>query len=239
MVNFKPMQDHLMGCTWKLIEKYGVKDPFIDIGGGSGWLSLFLAEKGWQGALVDSSRSAYALACCILEGTPVKVLLGDVSGVDKKFSTVLLFDVIEHVKNDTNLVRQARDLLVPGGHLVISVPSHPSEWRNDDYNYGHFRRYEPKKLKVSLEKLGFKVLEMQDYTFPFFWLMRRLYTPFVKKSKGGIAEHTSSSYQNPLFTFFNKVLGWKGIWLPLNILQDLFRHKYWGCQLLVIAKKND
>ncbi len=239
MVNFKPMHDHLMECTWKLIEKYSAKDPFLDIGGGSGSLSLFLANQGWQGSLVDSSRSAYAWACCMLEGTPVKVILGDVSTVPQMFSTVCLFDVIEHVKNDAALVRKARALLVPGGHILIAVPMHQSEWRNDDGNYGHFRRYEPVQLKKLLEKTGFQVLELYDHSFPFFWFMRRLYTPFIKKSKRDMEELTGESHQNPLFAFFNKWLSSKGLWWLPNKVQDLFSHRYWGCHVLVIAKKRE
>ena len=231
------MQDHLMECTWKLIEKHGAKDPFLDIGGGSGSLSLFLANQGWQGALVDSSRSAYALAYCVLQGTPVKVLLGDVSTVTQRFSTVCLFDVIEHVKNDAALLRRARDRLVPGGHILIAVPMHKREWRLDDNNYGHFRRYSPEQLKQLVAKSGFHVLELWDHSFPFFWLMRRIYTPFIKKSKKAMEELTGESHQNPLFAFFNKWLGAKGLWWLPNKFQDLFSHRYWGCHVVVIAKK--
>lgn len=231
------MHDHLMECTWKLIEKYGAKDPFLDIGGGSGSLSLFLANQGWQGALVDSSRSAYAWAYCVLQGTPIRVILGDVSTVGQKFSTVCLFDVIEHVKGDAALIRKAQDLLVPGGHIIIAVPMHQKEWRNDDDNYGHFRRYEPVQLRKLLEKAGFQVLELRDHSFPFFWLMRRIYAPFIKKSKKAMEELTGKSHQNPLFTFFNKWLGSKALWWLPNRFQDLFSHRYLGCHVVVIAKK--
>lgn len=237
MVNFKPMHNHLMDCTWQLIEKYGAKDPFLDIGGGSGSLSLFLANKGWQGKLVDPSRTAFVSAKLNLGGTPIEVVLGQMSGVKGKFASVFLFDVIEHIKGDIDLLREARDRLVPGGYMLISVPMHASEWRNDDINYGHLRRYDPKDLKKQLEKLGLEVLEMYDYTFPFFWGMRRLYTHFVKKSKGNLEENTLASHKNSLFSFFNKFLGWRGLWLPLNAVQSLFKHRYWGCQLLVIARK--
>ena len=111
------------------------------------------------------------------------------------------------------------------------------EWRTDDANYGHYRRYAPDQLKRLLEKSALQVLEMWDYSFPFFWLMRRLYTPFLRKTGGAKEALTRVSHQNPLFDLSNRLLGRPWLWRPLHAVQDRFRHRYWGCHLLAVAKK--
>jgi len=55
-----------------------------------------------------------------------------------------LFDVLEHIKNDQQVLRKLSSLLVKGGFLVMAVPSNPDEWSWDDDFYGHFRRYNVK-----------------------------------------------------------------------------------------------
>jgi hypothetical protein len=81
------------------------------------------------------------------------------------------------------------------------VPSNPREWRWDDDSFGHFRRYTEAGLRERLAGAGFSVVELWDFTFPVFWLMRRAYTR-IKSPPSRMAETMQertrqSSAKNP------------------------------------------
>ena len=68
---------------------------------------------------------------------------------DEKFDTILYIDVIEHIENDAAELQQARELLAPGGHLIVLVPAHQSLFSPFDKAIGHYRRYNRKRLLQS------------------------------------------------------------------------------------------
>lgn len=82
---------------------------------------------------------------------------------DNSFSSILAFDIIEHINNDEMLIDELYRICKPGGIIIGSVP------HNDDkflpkYNLTfyhrsdltHKRYYVPSTLTESLEKSGFK-----------------------------------------------------------------------------------
>jgi hypothetical protein len=87
-----------------------------------------------------------------------------------------LWDIIEHVEHDQRLLTAAVAHLAPGGHVLIAVPSNPREWRWDDDFYGHHRRYSQLGMMTLLASTGLTSIAFWDFTWPSFWLMRRLYT---------------------------------------------------------------
>lgn len=78
------------------------------------------------------------------------------------FDLILILDVIEHIKNDLAVVREAKRVLSPGGVIIITAPALPFMWSAHDKNQGHFRRYTSnqmeklaRKSKLSLEFLSY------------------------------------------------------------------------------------
>src|SRR5580704_14188447 len=45
-----------------------------------------------------------------------------------RFDVVGLFDVIEHLDDDVGVLRQLRQLVKPGGALMLTVPADPNLW---------------------------------------------------------------------------------------------------------------
>lgn len=64
------------------------------------------------------------------------------------FDSILYIDVIEHIENDAEELLRARDLLRPGGHLIILVPAHQWLYSPFDKAIGHYRRYNKKRLRT-------------------------------------------------------------------------------------------
>lgn len=76
------------------------------------------------------------------------------------FDTLLYIDVLEHIEDDREELRQARRLLRHDGRLVVLAPAHPWLYTPFDREIGHFRRYTRSSLA---ERLGeqFDVLSIE------------------------------------------------------------------------------
>ena len=70
---------------------------------------------------------------------------------------VCLWDVIEHTPDDLAVLREARDALAPGGHLVISAPAYQFLYANNDRVAHHFRRYTRGQLVRRVTEAGLAV----------------------------------------------------------------------------------
>lgn len=181
MANFPPLKNYILYCLDKIIDSYGIEAPFLDVGCGVGDVSVHLAKKGFSGIALDMSDQAFKAAKNNLQQfNDVTVENMSLFEMEGSFKTLLAMDVIEHIENDTDAFNKIASLIEPQGHLILSVPTNPREWRWDDDFYGHVRRYDKKQLSDKLISCGFEVVEVLDFTFPVFWMMRRMYTRIKK-----------------------------------------------------------
>ena len=58
--------------------------------------------------------------------------------------------MIEHIEDSKAELQRARDLLAPGGHLLILVPAFQVLYSEFDKAIGHHRRYDKRLLKQEL-----------------------------------------------------------------------------------------
>jgi SAM-dependent methyltransferase len=83
------------------------------------------------------------------------------------YGLVLLLDVIEHLADPVEAMAQARRLLAPAGHVVVTVPAFPILWTShDDFNQ-HLRRYCRHSLEEEARAAG---LEVEFIRFFFHWM---------------------------------------------------------------------
>jgi 2-polyprenyl-3-methyl-5-hydroxy-6-metoxy-1,4-benzoquinol methylase len=239
MVNFKPMNDEILWLIDMLIKKERIKGPFLDAGGGIGDISSHLSDKGLEGTFVDFSKHAIVKARKNLEKTNIKIEQGDMLKIKDKFNLILILDVLEHVPNDKEIVKHLHHILNKGGYLIVSVPIKMKEWESDDDDYGHLRRYGVSEIKNLLRNGHFKIKRSWDYTFPFFWLMRKGYTRVLKPKKR-ISMHATEKTKisgTKAFNLFNKYLRSKILWYPVWRINHMFRNMFLGHQILILAKK--
>jgi len=81
----------------------------------------------------------------------------DFEKIKKKFDSILMPNVLEHVKDDVLALRLLRDTLKDRGHLVIYVPCHKFLFCDLDVAEGHYRRYSGKEIEAKARKAGFKI----------------------------------------------------------------------------------
>ena len=178
MANFVPLKQYMLYCLDRFIERRGLHGPFLEVGCGRGDVSAWLAARGWHGLAIDFSPVAIAAARSRLAAFPhvdvAEMALADVRG---EYACVILWDVLEHIEDDTGALATIARLLAPGGHVLVAVPSNPArEWRWDDDFYGHVRRYTVDELTAKLSGAGLVPRDVWDFTWPWFWAMRRVYT---------------------------------------------------------------
>ncbi|PKK89262.1 MAG: hypothetical protein CVV64_15245 [Candidatus Wallbacteria bacterium HGW-Wallbacteria-1] len=129
----------------------------FDIGGGNGFVSLGLIEAGYDAVLVEPGpqgaenalrRGVANIVCATTESAGFK--RGSLPAVG-------LFDVIEHIDNDLDFMRDIRGLVKPGGRIYATVPSYQSLWSAQDESAGHFRRYSMQSLLRLFGSAGFHI----------------------------------------------------------------------------------
>lgn len=77
--------------------------------------------------------------------------------VEGPFDLIALFDVLEHLDEDTESLRSLSALLAPAGKLMLTVPALQFLWSSHDEVHHHHRRYSRGSLKQVLEGAGLKV----------------------------------------------------------------------------------
>ena len=74
-----------------------------------------------------------------------------------------MFDVLEHIEEDTEVLTEIYRAPVKGGGIILTVPQHPWLWSQaDDYAH-HVRRYRAQELKIKIERAGFKITRITSF----------------------------------------------------------------------------
>ncbi len=152
----------------------------LDIGCGTGGM---LASLSGRYDVVGTDMSPLAIEHCCRRGLK-KVHCGTLADLpfrDRPFDLALLLDVIEHVDDDAALLREAGDLVKPGGAVIVTVPAYPWMWTHHDEANHHRRRYTATTFRSSLTRAGFRIRSLSSYNtilFPLA-LVQRLAAGFL------------------------------------------------------------
>lgn len=248
---FSPNKKFLSKLTSEYLKKYAVSGSFFELACGDGTFTALLAKKGFVGNSIDLSEEAINKTTDLLAGLGLQDKV-NVSQTDlfnykenNKYDLALAYDVFEHIENDLQALEKMKSLLKNNGFLFLSFPIKKKEWRWDDDVYGHLRRYDINEMYEKFSKNGLVLLEVIDYTFPIIWLMRRLYTYFKFSSK--TAESPLSVIEKTKKSAFSsaagngvimKCISFFPVWPLVFILQQLFKRRLWGCNVLLVIKKD-
>ncbi len=82
-----------------------------------------------------------------------------------KFDTIFALNVVEHIPDHEQALRNAMKMLRPGGRVVILVPAFQSLFNGFDTQLDHQRRYTRKSLQKLIEESGFTLKSAQYFNF--------------------------------------------------------------------------
>jgi glycosyltransferase involved in cell wall biosynthesis len=96
---------------------------------------------------------------------------------EQRFDSVICLNVVEHLEDDVNALRNIRRSLDRNGRAIILVPNGPGLYGSLDRVLGHYRRYTRKQLITACEQAGFhveKLLKFNHLGAPGWWLNGRV-----------------------------------------------------------------
>ena len=134
-------------------------DP-LEVGSGLGHYAADWAAAGvpqWTASEADDTRLA-ALRDRFAQDQVVRVrVLSVPTDEQAHHSSVVAYNVLEHIPDDVQALRTFAHLLRPGGRVVLVVPAFPSAMSAFDRAIGHQRRYRRRTLRAAAEQAGLVV----------------------------------------------------------------------------------
>ena len=88
---------------------------------------------------------------------------GDFVRFTETMDSVVCLNVLEHVEDDLQGLRNIHSALRPGGRAIILVPHGQEVFGTLDVALGHFRRYKHSELQERMESTGFRVDRILEF----------------------------------------------------------------------------
>ncbi len=146
---FSQLQPHIKGRT-------------LEVGCGSGNFTALIAQNCSELLAVDLDEEYTQQTRSRLKESPqdyshVKVMTADATTMEcmQSFDTIIMLDVLEHIKDDVAVLHKLKQLLAPGGTLLIKVPALESLYNSLDEAVGHHRRYTTDTLRAALTRAAY------------------------------------------------------------------------------------
>lgn len=172
------------------IERYVPRGRILDVGCGRGFLAAVMRDHGWDAHGVEMSPTAAEHA---RHGLGIPVFVGDLLDspyLPGSFDVLVFWHVLEHVADPLATLRKAREILKPGGLLLVAVPNFESlqarfsrrHWFHLDVprHYHHFR---VPVLERILGETGFTIADVRHFNLeqnPYGWIqsfLNRMWLP--------------------------------------------------------------
>lgn len=214
-----------------LVIKHLKKGNVLDVGSGTGHMTLEALKMGHEVTAIDISPEMvnFTKSECIQLGYEAKTIVLDVKNIEtvgiECFDNVICLDLLEHIKDDNDVLKYLHSVLKEKGKLIINVPSLKFLYGIRDKEMGHCRRYDKGELIEKLKKNGFTIEKIMYFNF----LGVFPYIIFEKVLQRKIYEdirYQRGKFKNIINMVLNK-------WL-------LFETKIrvpWGLSLFVVATK--
>jgi SAM-dependent methyltransferase len=150
--------------------KFSVNYPVLDIGGGDG---TFLESQDVKEAIILDATAEKNKRYLYIHADLTKQL----PSLNKKFKTIFITEVLEHLENPLYLLAQVYDLLDNDGFCYISVP-----YTEIGPKHHHVCRWTKKEIINQTRKIGFvpKVIQQRrrfrglGFWLPHCWLVLAL-----------------------------------------------------------------
>lgn len=205
---------------------------YLEVGCGTGIVVSAIEQKlNWKITGLDLSMTALRLASKRFSGELVRA---DIFRNDliEKFDVLGLFDVLEHLSNDTSFLNRCKKYLKDDGYICITVPAGPELWSQLDLASGHKRRYTKETLIKLIEKSNLEIISINYYGFLLYPILR-----FLRSRKESSINKMNILRKNlavPFWpvNFFLKIL------FSIEAALLPFVHAPIGGSLIVMCKRN-
>jgi 2-polyprenyl-3-methyl-5-hydroxy-6-metoxy-1,4-benzoquinol methylase len=136
----------------------------LDIGSYMGLFMQTAIGRGWQCRGIEPDRDAWSHAVNTLGLDVCWGTLDTCPPASQSCDAITLLQVLEHLSDPRETLRRVRDLLRPGGALIVEVPNIDC-WpvtllgrRHRHFAKHHFTFFGPKTLRTLLQDCGYEVV---------------------------------------------------------------------------------
>jgi SAM-dependent methyltransferase len=220
--------------------KYSFSKNFADIGGGNGFQvkylqeslpskNIFLIEPSLSGCLNAKKRGVKNIYSMFFQEFPFEKL---------EVNAVGLFDVIEHIEDDTAFLKEISNKLESGSLFFITVPAYKWLWSDMDVYSEHFRRYDSNKIKELAKSANLEIIHNGKFFFylPIITLLFRVLPDLFSSRKKDLDENfLKEELKKHKANFITEF-----IFKPLNKLEIAFLKKIkiiFGASCIVVLRK--
>ena len=187
-----------------------------------------------ESAAIARSRVAAAGNGSVIHGTTADLEPGS------SFDLVCAFEVLEHIDDDEAALREWRQLVRPGGWLLLSVPARHGKLGPHDEIAGHIRRYRRSGLKQLAERVGLNVERVIGYGFPLGNALEAFWHLAARRSdrSATLEERTAHSgrrFQPPAAVG----VAAQALTLPFALVQRVTARTDLGNGLVLVARRTD
>lgn len=218
----------------------GALSAGVDLGGGiGGWLRYLIDRRPGRYAhlaLADSSEIALRMAGNVLPHSVERYQIDLMHlGWNDQWDCAFLLDVIEHLPDDVEAIRQAAQALKPGGYLFVTTPALHQLWSYNDEVARHLRRYSRQDYAHLARAAGLDLCDARYFMFllsPLYWLARR-----GKKTDGMSEEEKAALSEEAHQVPFGPV---NAMLSSIFALETPLGHKLrfpWGTSILGVFRK--
>jgi SAM-dependent methyltransferase len=177
------------------------KSLILDAGCGTGFITKLLSTYGKtfgievseEGLLFCKSRNLKNLVRGNIQNSPFTA---------HRFDLITLLDLLEHLDEDVQVLREMYRICKEGGYLLIFVPAYAFLWSGEDVVSQHRRRYTAKELLNKVQESGFLVKKLSyvnTFLFPVIFSL-------ITFNKFFRPDTLFKSNLKPLPIFLNKIL---------------------------------
>ena len=206
----------------------------LNAGAATGATSVMLKRYGEVTSL-EYDRDCAAFLEEILGEEVLRDSFTELSLRDDSVDLVCAFDVIEHIDEHREAVREAHRVLRDGGRLFLTVPAFQSLWSEHDEINHHFRRYRLGELVSLLRDNGFVVEYASYLNFVLFAPIAAVRFAAKLLPKRATAASTGSDFERFESKLLDKVL--YGVFKAEQVFFDRGWRLPFGVSAMAIASK--
>ncbi|MDC3392612.1 class I SAM-dependent methyltransferase [Acidimicrobiia bacterium] len=197
-----------------IIKRHINEGEVLDFGCGRGDFAKHLNDSGYKCDGVEVDKKA------VLESQKKSIkVFNSLSEVKKLYPTVISLNVLEHIEDDIEVLKNLFNIIENDGSLVLYLPASMAAWSNMDVEVGHYRRYSKKEIIHKLHTTGYNVTHSSYKDFSG-WLTLIIFRLLRVKLH----------FNEELITFYDRFI------FPFAKFLDLLGSFFIGKNILIVAK---